>query len=601
MPINLTKRWPAALAAWAQNQSFPWVSRRVIAIDLGSSHLKVAVAAAAFGQLRLVHQRIVDLQAEGLLSLEEIDRHLQEIIKSLGNHPLALALPQHLSLSHLIDLPVAPEGEVAAMIERETRSLSGLSDGAIVYDYQRLEPFGRHAHPFWVTIAREQEVQTQIQRLAGPDNDHTFCEVTSAANALILAYLAGPPRGDKVLLADLGAGSTTVAALFRGQSALVSSLQIGSESFTNSIASLKNCSFDEAEHLKRTANLFHGPDHLPGFQAVVELWRQDVEKVLREWEDEHPDLRNPREPWTVLLSGGGSLQEGLLAYVRHRSSLVYEAWPEATEPGLDLPLNRQAITQGLLLQAGSRTPRAVSLLPRFLSRLKRRQEQLMALNVAGALLVFVLMFLMAVGFALKISATNRKDRQLVRARTALTMAAETERLIEEREQAFNRVRFLVHRQARTVDALSTLRILQRIREKRDLWFLLVADQESYALGAATRPAETNAFIGPEPAPDATNALETNPGYVVELCLPDKTAAPITVLREIVDGLKSEKLFRGVDTLPAIRRNTNHFDAKQLPADRYFSLELNLEEKEWQRRSFDIPRKPATNAAVKPPN
>lgn len=601
MPTNRTNRWPARLAAWAQNQSFPWVSRRVIALDLGSSHLKVAVADAAFGRLRVVHHRIVDLPAEGLLSLEEIDRHLQEIIKSLGNHPLAIALPQHLSLSHLIDLPATPEGEVAAMIERETRSLSGLSDGAIVYDYQRLAPFGRHAHPFWVTIAREQEVQIQLQRLAGPDNDHTFCEVTSAANALILAYLAGPPRGPKVLLADLGAGSTTVAALFHGQGVLASSLQIGSESFTHSIASLKNCGFAEAEHLKRTANLFHGPDHLPGFQAVVELWRQDLEKVLREWEDEHPELRSSREPWTIILGGGGALQEGLLAYVRRRSALVYEPWPEAAGPGLDPPWSRHAITRGLLLQAGSGAPRAVSLLPRFLTRLKRRQEQLMSLNVAGAVLALILTLLLTAGLALKISATNRKDRQLERAQTALAMATETEGLLEAREQAFNRVRFLLHRQTRTVDALATWRILQRLRKERDLWFLLVADQESYALGAATRPAETNAIIGPEPASTATNALETNPGFVVELCLPDKTPAPIAVLREVVDGLKSEKLFRGVDTLPAVRRNTNHFDAKQLPADRYFSLELNLEEKEWQRLAFESPRKPATNTAAKAPN
>jgi hypothetical protein len=211
------------------------------------------------------------------------------------------------------------------------------------------------------------------------------------------------------------------------------------------------------------------------------------------------------------------------------------------------------------------------------------------------------MLLMAVGFALKISATNRKDRLLERAQTALSMAIETEGLLEERELAFDRVRFLVHRQTRTVDALSTLRILQRIREKRDLWFLLVADQESYALGAATRPAETNAFIGPEPASAATNALETNSGYVVELCLPDKTELPYAVLKGVVDELKSQKLFRAVDILPPTRRNTNYFDAKQLPPDRYSSLALDLDEKEWQRIVFESSRKLATNAHAKPPN
>jgi Tfp pilus assembly PilM family ATPase len=596
MPNNpKIKMPPGFLSAidWGKSLCFPWLARRIIAIDLGASQLKIAVVDEGFGQLKLVRQQMIDLQAEGLLTHEEIDRQLQEIINTLGNHPLAASLSQQVSLSHLVDLPAAQAGDIEAMIAQETRGLSGLSEGAIVYDYQRLNPFGHHVNPFWVSIAREEAVQSLIQRLAGPENNHTFREVTSTANALISAYQASADAKSKALLVDLGASSTTIVIVFQGQGVLATSLQIGGESFTQSIAALKNCAFEEAEQLKRTANLFEGPDHLPGFPAAVELWRQDVEKILKEWEEENNESRGIREPWTLLLSGGGSLQPGLLEYLRSRSSLLCESWPKPAAADFDLPLDRHAVTYGLILQACHQAPNAVSLLPRFLRQLKARQERLMKVNLAGIVLVLLLMFLLATGFSLKLAAAARKDAQLTLTRMALTNAAETATLLQDRELAFKKVEFLVRQQTRTADALATLRIMQKVREKRDLWFILMADHDSYSQGGTQPTPNTNLLAGVlTPVASSTNTPTTNQGYIVEFSLPDKTDDRFKVQREIVNDFKSERLFKSVDQLPPTQRSTNFFDPKQLPADRYFSLALDLEEKAWQRMAFEFPQ--ATN-------
>ena len=194
-----------------RNRWLSWLIPRVIGIDLGSSHLKVLLAEQAFGRLRILEHRLVDLQEESLLSQEEINAHLRKIVQEMGHYPVALTVPQHLCLSHLVDLPPARDGEIQRLMEQETKNLSGLSDSSMVYHYHPLRPFGRMANPFWLTISREPEIQAQINRLATEDNGLSVAAVSSIADSLITTYLACRPATKRVVLIDLGATSTVVA------------------------------------------------------------------------------------------------------------------------------------------------------------------------------------------------------------------------------------------------------------------------------------------------------------------------------------------------------------------------------------------------------
>src|SRR5512141_3134355 len=94
--------------------------RQVLAIDAGSRCIKLLLAESDFGRLRIRKEEMIDLQAEGLVSTDEIKAHLQTSLEEWGRPPLALVLPQHLAISQVIDLPLAPETEVAKLIEDET-------------------------------------------------------------------------------------------------------------------------------------------------------------------------------------------------------------------------------------------------------------------------------------------------------------------------------------------------------------------------------------------------------------------------------------------------------------------------------------------------
>ena len=571
MPSNLQ----IALKTILRRQASNLLNQRVVAVDLGGSRIKVVLAEQSKLGICFLDYRCIDLQAEGLLSLEEINRHIQEVVDDLGNMPVALALPQHLTQSHLIELPHGGPDEIREMVSRETISLSGLSDSAIVYDYHALEPWGRHRNSFWVTIAREEEINAQLNRLITANTERSYVEVTSAANALIVAYLTEFHPEGRVILADMGSTSTVVAVIEAGQGVFATSFPVGGESFTNAIGGLVKGTFEEAEALKRTRDIFAGQDRLNGFHPVVDFWQQEFEKIVGEWIGDNVESRSGRQIQPVVLSGGAAYQPGLVPYLRSRSVYEYQLWPAGSEKTMaDLPPGCFAIAQGLAYQALSRDAHACSLLPGYLRIIKKRQRYLMKANWVALWLICLLFVAILAGGAHKAYLKHYKTVLVRNAELTQKKALSVEGLMNQRELEYARILPLVEKQKRTRSALETLLVLQQVRERRDLWFVLISDAASYVDGTTWSLAETNV---PLTAATQTNATVLSEGFVAELSISDKVADKLKELGALVGELKKTPLFRNVDVLASNQRNTNILDPKVVAADRYYSLALALAE------------------------
>jgi len=252
----------------------------VVAVDPGSHSLKVLVVEELFGRVRVVGHRIIDLHEEGLLSPEESKRQIQEVLGVLGSHPVALVLPQARSLSQVVDLQAARGEEVRRLIEEETVKLSGLSESAITYDYAPMIPLGKYQNPFWVTFCQETEIMEQVRRVGLAEED--VCEVTTTANALAAAYRALNPAIDRVVLVDLGAGSTVVATLEGGQLVHASSFPLGSDAFAEEIATRQDCPLQIAESIKRSQDLLTGSEGGGPLAARVGAWYRELERIRSE-------------------------------------------------------------------------------------------------------------------------------------------------------------------------------------------------------------------------------------------------------------------------------------------------------------------------------
>ena len=578
------------------------LAQRLIAFDLGSSHIKVVLAENLFGRVRFLQHQVIDLQEEGLLSVEEVNRHLRTIVTELGDYPVALAIPQHLASAHLVELPNVPERDIRLLIQRDTLNLGGLSETAIIFDYHRLAPFGRHQNPFWVANAREEEIRGQIGRLQDEDQERSVSEITTAAGALITAFLHDWPDTDHAVLVDLGATSTIVAIVHAGQGVFATSYPIGSESFTSTIASLKKCSFEAAEALKRSTDLFAGAALLTGFLSVVDVWHHDLAKIIRDWQDENPELKTGSQAPRTILSGGGALQPGLLQYLEQKGVLGVAPWPADPTAESAPPPQRFAIARGLVYQTFRQAAHASSLLPKELRMLKLRQQMLMQGNWVGFYLLLFLLILLLVGSVQKLVLASQRSSEAADAEAALKKAQIIESLIQQRELEFAKLIPLIESQKKTSHILKTLQVLQQTREKKDLWFALLADEASYAAGS-TAPAGATNRVEARVYSSLTNGPAPSGTLIAELCIPEKGQDNNKILRDLVDELRKEKLFRNVDALTANRRNTNLVDPRLLSGVRSVPLEFELADPENLRplwRSNQPPTTPLSSAPIEEP-
>ncbi len=583
------------------NRARPWVAQRCIAIDLGSHHVKVIMAERMLGRTQIVHQEIIDLPGEGLLSAGEINQHLQEVMARLGNYPVALVIPQHAAISQIIDLPTSEEKDVQALIAQETLSLTGLSDSSIIYDYYRLQPYGKYRNPIWVTIARERAVHEQINRFAGTDVE--ICEITTTANALIMSYLAHQPATGRMVLADLGATSTTVAILDQGQCVFATSFPIGGESFTEAVASLRKCSFEEAELFKRTQDLLGEDSELPEFSEVVDIWLKSLEKAIHEWHEDHVDRNATASSVPAILTGGGAAQPGLMRYLAQKSVYTIQPWPRGIAEPDNLPMSRFAVAYGAVLKTFNPAIRSASVLPQNLRTIRRRQQFLVRLSLVSLGLLALLSLLLVGGISHKLWLILRKETLVAEAELALKKAQAIDVFNQQRDQEFAHILPVLERQQNTVQVLRTLQILQTIREPKDLWFVLLADQTSYFAGTTTPPGMETPKTNAVDKSSATNGPPAAPahGFIVELCIPDKGGEKLKPLNDLVADLKKQPLFRRVDTLPPNQR-TNLVDPKAVLPDRYFCLAIELAETGFRRSITPVkkgaPSPPA--AAALPP-
>ncbi len=571
--------------------------RRVLALDAGSRCIKLLLAESDFGRLRLLKEEFIDLQAEGLVSADEIKAHLQTRLEDWGRPALALVLPQHLSISQVIDLPIAPESEVEKLIQDETIKLSGVSESRIIYDFVRTETPSKNRQQFWVTLSQEGDIRERIIRLGVEQED--LCEVTTTANALIAAYRASVPLSSRAVLVHLGAQTTAVVILLAGQGAFATSFQMGGDFFTRSLARLRNCSEEAAEELKRNKDLLGGLDALPDFAAVVDGWVAELKRQLNEWFEHNPGAAPEAASFELVASGGGFDQPGLINYLK-AEGLNMRPWPKATQPDAVSPSKRFEVAYGAALQALGYSAQPVSLLPddyreAWRKRLARQRIEIVSLVLAG---ICALAF--AFGTWRQISLFNHRDALLKKVQAAQEMVDANDALTTELVTEYEGLRPVFASQQNTVDTLKTLALLQQSRSNRSFWYVLLADQQSYfsqpLINSTNKTARTNliAAVSAKPmggAPGSvlsTNLSPAKPGFIAELSIPEEPENARRALGQLVNGLKEEKLFSKVDLLSDdLRRDLA--DPKVFIPDRHFVLALDFAQTEFQQPS--ITRKP----------
>jgi Tfp pilus assembly PilM family ATPase len=568
--------------------------RQVLAIDAGSRCIKLLLAESDFGRLRIRKEEMIDLQAEGLVAADEIKAHLQTSLDEWGRPPLALVLAQHLSISQVIDLPLAPESEVAKLIEDETIKLSGVSESRIVYDFVRTETPAKNRQQFWVTFAQEGDIRERILRLGVEQDD--ICEVTTTANALIAAFRATSPLSSRAVLVHLGAQTTVVVILLAGQGAFATSFQMGGDFLTRALARAHNCSEEAAESLKRSTNLLSGEEASSEFIGAVEGWVAELKRQLNEWFERNPGVASEAGSFELIASGGGFDQPGLLGFLKAEAGLDLRPWPKASQPEAVSPDKRFEVAFGAALQALGHSAQPVSLLPDEYRTVWRKRLARQRLELASLVLAAVCLLVLAIGTWRQAALFIRKDALLKKVQAAQEAVEANDALTGELVSEYEGLRPVFAARQNTVDTLKTLALLQQSRSNRTFWYVLLADQRSYfsqppALSLTNKPPVTNAVAPGQPPPVSpafaavsaplTNLALVKPGLIAELSIPEDVEGARRVLSQLVNDLKQQHLFTKVDLLsPDLRRELA--DPKVTISGEHRVLALDFAETEFQQ-------------------
>lgn len=532
--------------------------RQVLAVDAGSRCIKLLLAESDFGRLRIRKEELIDLQAEGLVSGDEIKTHLQTTLENWGHLPLALVLPQHLSISQVVDVPIAPESEVAKLIEDETIKLSGVSESRIVYDFVRTETPARNRQQFWVTFAQEGDIRERILRLGVEQED--LCEVTTPANALIAAYRATCPLSSRAVLVHLGAQTTVVVIVLAGQGAFATTFQMGGDFFTRALARARNCSEETAESLKRTRNLLSEPEAIPEFVEAVEGWVAELKRQLNEWFERNPGIAPDPGLFELVATGGGFDQPGLLDYLKAEAGLDLQPWPKGNQPESVAPARRFEVAFGAALQALGYSAQPVSLLPDEYRAVWRKRLTRQRLELASLVLATLCLLVLVFGTWHQVSLLGRKAALLKKVQAAQETVEANDALTGELISDYEGLRPVFAAQQNTVDMLKTLALLQHSRSNRSFWYVALADQLSYfslppALTTTNKPASTNLPSFVPVSPVTTNLSIGKPGVIVELSIPEEAESARRLLSQLVSDLNEQRLFAKVDLLsPDLRRD-----------------------------------------------
>lgn len=557
---------------------FPVAGRRVIVIDPGTRAHKLLAVESHWGRLRILLRQTIEVDdgdPEAPLSLRE---QLAAAMPEIESERLALVLPQHRTISTVLEVPHETE-DAGRFIESEVRKVSGLSEEALFHAHAPLEPFARLRNPCSVTLCKREDVDAFVDRLvpaAEEDAEATdregLAEIVTTGQAMFAAILAGANPPPHAVVVDLGANHTVVGILLNGQGVHATSFDGGTSRFTDAMAAEHSDDWSAAEALRRSKDVFTPPHGSPACVQAAAQWYADLQRAVVEWMDDYPELGIPWQSLPVYLCGGGASQPGLVDHLNRLGSLRFQPWPKCPGVDPDLAMDQYWVAYGAARAALGRAGSTVSLLPpelKTLARRHRRWEWLQAANIALLLLIGA-----ALGLATwqQSKLLDRKKLLIGETRAALLSAETVVHLAQRLDAGYAALRPMLQRQQHSLDTLAALAAIRQIRTNDDFWLALFADAASYAT-APILPPPTNAVNEPVPPP-STNAFPPRREFIAELCIPQQGDAARRILSQVVSDLKQKPIFERADALPPERRRAV-VDPRVVITNRVFAIAMEV--------------------------
>ena len=392
------------------------MATRVVGLDLGSYAVRAVELSVGTGQATLERFAQVTLPPGAIRDGEVVDAHaVSASIRRLWSEGgfkakrVVIGVANQRVIVRLAELPAMNEAELQSALKFEAQELIPIPVEDAILDFQILDDvIGNESDPrmrVLLAAAHRDMVANQLAAVEGAGLKPGAVDLVPFALVRALSHVPGTL--DSMTQAEaivcIGGGVTNVVVHEHGVPRFVRVLLVGGDDVTEAIVREMDVQIDEAESLKRRADISSSdPDVARAGQIVMERLSPLVEEI-RGSLDYYLAQSQSSSIDRVLVTGGGSrisgvmerLQAQLGAQVEPARPLdglrigkgvgLSEAELAALEPLITVPV-------GLALAAETRKGvRRISLLPREVAVLReqRRQAALAGTGVAAlaALLV----------------------------------------------------------------------------------------------------------------------------------------------------------------------------------------------------------------------
>lgn len=292
----------------------------VVGIDIGSSSIKVVelqnkkgvITLSTYGELQLGPYAEKQIGESVVLTAKQEQEALVDVLResAVSARKAVFAMPLSSSFVTNVTIEAESNDDISALVRVEARKVIPASLSEVTLDWAEVETESSskkkdESAPRSVLIAAIQNAALErfkvLMQFAGIEQPPTEIECFSTIRSLF------NPKDKEVVVIDIGSISTKLYIARGGLLMRMHRIRAGGAVATNRIASVLNCSFEDAEIKKQSAdrNDEKFSDVKRAHDSSYERAFREFGQVLREYEE-----KNNVSLSTIYVSGGGAMFPG---------------------------------------------------------------------------------------------------------------------------------------------------------------------------------------------------------------------------------------------------------------------------------------------------
>jgi type IV pilus assembly protein PilM len=284
----------------------------LIGLDIGSRAIKVADVEIRKKGYALRKFGIMDISPglieEGSIrNPEEVADAIRQLLKDnrIKESNVATSIGGYSTIVKNITVQKMEEEQLQETIQFEAEQYIPFDINDVNLDFQILGENESNANQMNVLLvaAKKEMVTDYLNLLQMADLSPVIMDVDAFAIQNVYE-LNNPPGNENVCLIDIGANKTNLNILKGPNSVFMRDVSLGCHQINEKIASLNNCSLEEAEQMYQTEESDKLPDKnvVEVVSTVVNGWCTEIRRALDFFSSQYPD--DPVRK--IVLSGGGA-------------------------------------------------------------------------------------------------------------------------------------------------------------------------------------------------------------------------------------------------------------------------------------------------------